>query len=876
MHFYFKRIIYIILFVICASPLFPRDVTINVIDSDLELPLEGATVRLRDGSEFVCDRNGRAVIPVPDDRQVIVYCLYPGYETGMITIPLTGNTFTVSLNLSGVLQGRELVVEASRPDTSETRTGRSIAVTSQEISQTAEIGIIEDVMSTISLLPGVSYKGLLNAEPSIRGGHPGDMSASLNGFYIKNPFFWGGTFSIFDPRMVESAQLSHGVFSTRFGHTISGLLEIKSKNPSPTETLFEVGLSTSAANFNLSLPLAAKGGLLFMGRITYYAPVLKLAGALSEYIPELDVVSHFEPVPYIRTVTANGNYRFTDTLDLTATAFFGMDGVGVNFNNSSMVNNFLDSETTINFLFVNYQAFFTTALSWNPRNDMLLKFLAGTGYEEQDNLGDIQFNIKQKHFSKAFQNRFPNLYSAIQNVKPDPYDFKSASLIDQSESNFNLQGRLDYDWHISERILVSSGIQAMYNQFSIEGVQKGSGDVRYNSKSFNEQYRQIIKGLILYNYPSIDFDLISDDLRIQRAGTYYPNAKNDLLTTSGYILGEYSLGNKFNAELGLRVDYFLLTGENDFRLDSDPALNPRLNLEFNLYNGTGFFNKIDLSAGTGLFSSINDNISSAEERFNIEKIKPNRSWTSIIGIKLGLPESVSLNIEGYYKYVFNRMYIPLEENEEVTPLPKFDGEGKVWGLDVMLQRTQSRYFDGWISYSFNWVKYRDPQGVAGGSGISGGNRGDIWYFPSFHRFNTLNLILNVKPVQKMNLYFRLGLASGVPLAKRDENGPQSYPVYLIDQNMFIEKYYWNSYYDESNRTTPSFNVDVKFSLFGGNKNGKTRYELYFAIENVFGLLYSAQGNQSFNQYTGELDDGAFSANFDMPIPIPSFGLRISY
>ncbi|MCL2210308.1 MAG: hypothetical protein FWB95_00105 [Treponema sp.] len=877
MNSFLKKLVLISVFIICASPLFSRDVIINVLDSDLDLPLEGATVRLRDGREYICDRNGRTVIQVPDDRQVMIYCLYPGYETGIITIPLTGASFTVSLNLSGVLQGRELVIEASRPDSAETRTGRSIAVTSKEIAQTAEIGIIEDVMSTISLLPGVGYAGLFDAEPSIRGGHPGDMGASLNGFFINNPFFWGGTFSIFDPRMVESAQLSHGVFSARFGHTISGLLEITTKNPSPTETQFELSVNTSAANFNFSLPLNGKGGIIFMGRITYYAPFLKLAVALSRFIPQLELLKSFEKqAPYIRTVTANGNYRFTENLELTATGFFGMDGVGIKFENDSLVNDFLNSETTIDFLFINYQTFFTTSLSYNPRKDMLLKFLAGVGYEKQDNLGDIQFNIKEKHFSKAFQDRFPNLYNAIQIVKPDPYDFKSASLIDQSESNLNLQGRIDYDWHISEKILLSSGIQVMYNQFSVNGVQKGSGDIRYNSESFNEQYRQIIKGLILYNYPLIDFDLIYDDLRIQRAGTYYPNAKNDLLTTSGYILGEFFLGKRFNAELGLRVDYFLLTGENDFRLDSDPALNPRLNLEFNLYNGTGFFNKIDLSAGTGLFSSINDNVSSAEERFNIEKIKPNRSWTSIIGIKFGLPESISLNIEGYYKYIFDRMYIPLEENEEITPLPKFDGEGQIWGLDVMLQKTQSRYWDGWIAYSFNWVKYRDPQGVAGGSSISGGNRGDIWYFPSFHRFHTLNFILNVKPVQKMNLYFRLGLASGVPLAKRDEKGPQSYPVYLVDQNIFIEKYYWNSYYDESNRTTPSFNVDFKFSLFGGYKKGKTRYEMYFAIENVLGLLYSAQGNTSFNQYTGELDEGSFSATFDLPTPIPSFGFRISY
>jgi len=71
-------------------------------------------------------------------------------------------------------------------------------------------------------------------------------------------------------------------------------------------------------------------------------------------------------------------------------------------------------------------------------------------------------------------------------------------------------------------------------------------------------------------------------------------------------------------------------------------------------------------------------------------------------------------------------------------------------------------------------------------------------------------------------------------------------------------------------------MDLKFSFFGGNKNGKARYEFYFAIENVLGLLYTAQGNTSFNQYTGEVDTGNDSARYEIPIPIPSFGFKISY
>jgi hypothetical protein len=123
-------------------------------------------------------------------------------------------------------------------------------------------------MSAVKLLPGVGYTGMFGAMPSIRGGDPGDLTASFVVLYIETPYHWIGAVSIFDPKMVSSARLSHGVFSSRYGHSISGLLEITSKSPSFTEVELETALGTSAASINLSYPLDGKGGILFMGKVS--------------------------------------------------------------------------------------------------------------------------------------------------------------------------------------------------------------------------------------------------------------------------------------------------------------------------------------------------------------------------------------------------------------------------------------------------------------------------------------------------------------------------------------------------------------------------------------------------------------------------------
>ncbi|MDR1869040.1 MAG: TonB-dependent receptor plug domain-containing protein [Treponema sp.] len=866
----------IILILLSAFPLFAHDVEITVIDHDLALPLEGAVVRLWDGSERVCNEEGKTVIQAPDNRQVVIQAAYPGYETLRVVIAVTGNSYTAALRLSGIMESRELVLEAERPGANETRTGRSVAVSGRDIAQTGEIGIIEDVMTSVKLLPGVGYAGFFNAQPSIRGGDPGDMRASLDGFYVFNPYHWGGGYSIFDPRMVESAQLSHGVYSARYGHSISGLLEITTKKPSPTDTQFELGVNTSAASFNLSLPLANKGGLLFMGRVTYYDPVVGIIKELSEDIPELAIINSVRVAPYIRSGAVTGNYHLLDNLELTATGFFGMDGVGASYENTGE-----SGTSSMNLDWTNYQGFINSSLLWNPRNDMLLKFSLGAGYEEALLDGDSHVELIDRGFTSGAGWYYKKL-NEMSSKFTSSYNLNIKDYYKQSDKAFNIQSRIDYDWDMGNSFLLAAGIQEMFNHHRSAGNQSVNTRKVFNDKNFNEEDRKKL-------YDDMDIDesdieefnnLFKNRLVVNVPLNYNPDVKNTLFITSGYLVGEHHAG-KLETELGLRIDHFYLMGDN-FSIQSIPALNPRLNFDFNVFKKSGFIQSLDLSAGTGLFSSVNNNIFIAEEKYKINEMKPNRSLSSVLGTKLEFQGGLIFNIEGYYKYIFDRMYVPISADLDDTKItPYFDGEGRAWGIDLLLQKLQSRYWDGWITYSYSWVKYRDPSAASADMGISGGLQGDEWYFPSYHRFHNFNLILNIKPVQKINIYVRFGIASGVQISKRITEEPYSYPVYIYNKddpsnNKFIEMYFWPSRRDENNRTTPSLPMDVKISIFGSNKTGKARYELYVAVENILALLYNAEGNTSYNGYTGQVDTGSTSATYEIPVPVPSFGFKISY
>jgi outer membrane receptor protein involved in Fe transport len=259
----------------------------------------------------------------------------------------------------------------------------------------------------------------------------------------------------------------------------------------------------------------------------------------------------------------------------------------------------------------------------------------------------------------------------------------------------------------------------------MKGRQEASAELRFANLPQEEKDKLT---LIFYQIPLTS--LFWDDLRISVPVMYSPNAINSLFTTSGYGLVEYNPPDRrFSAELGLRIDHYYLSGSG-FSHSTKPALNPRLNLDYNVFKNKWPLESLDIGAGTGLFSTTDNAIFMAEKRHEVSEIKPNRSWTSVFGSRLEFPEGLSFNIEGYFKYVFNRMYIPISFSlEDIDIRPKFDGEGRVWGIDMMLQKLQSRFWDGWLAYSFSWARYRDPSGGDTDIGISGGTRGDDWYFP---------------------------------------------------------------------------------------------------------------------------------------------------
>ncbi|GHV25358.1 hypothetical protein AGMMS4952_02900 [Spirochaetia bacterium] len=841
-------------FNLCA-PLFARDVVITVSDADLRIPLEGAVVRSWDGMEYFCNEAGRTVLAVPDGRQVVIRIAYPGYENGRLMIPAEGTEFSCALRLGGIMENRELVIEAASPEAGETRSGRSVTISGENLSRTSEIGLIEDVMTGVKLLPGVGYSGMFNAQPSIRGGDPGDLIAAMDGFYIEQPYHWGGAYSIFVPQMVESAKLSHGVFSSRYGHTISGLLEITSRKPSYTEARFDLGVSTSETNLGLSFPFWGKGGITAMGKVTYWDPFVSLAKLIAMGVPEIEIINSITTAPYIRSFSVTGNYRFSTDLELAATGFFGSDGVGAAYSNAISGDDNGSRDVDLHFDWMNYRAFGITGLTWSPRKDMMLKGSAGVGLYETNMDADIGIHLERRGNLPVGSDLIPYADESEDSREPSIWDFMNDSRLKGTivDTTVTSQGRADFDWAFREGFIFAAGVQELYSHWLIQ-------------ENFRTTY-VFDPELAQEDHPEYSFPINQSW-----------DVKNQGLSTSAYTLLEYqNPAWKFGAELGLRLDHFYFIGR-DFTIQTIPVFNPRLNLDFDIIKNRSidapfFVNALTLTVGTGLFSSMNDVISAIDVSNAIAdyELKPNRSWTSLLGMKIDFAEKLSFNIEAYYKYVFDRAYTvitsyqgddPYRSDDDYTgTVYQFNGIGRIIGFDFILQRMESRYLDGWLSYSFTWAQYRDPDAAPdnppeitlpdGTKPNPNRNRypltGNDWYYPDFHRYHNINLVLNFKPTSFFHIGTRFGFASGTP---EDNNNNE--------------------------RIGFSWPVDVKFSFFLFNPRGKVNTEIYLGIENLQALVYDAMWISQVNGYTGEEEPSEYKPVYDLPIPMVSFGFKWRY
>ena len=837
-----------ILFALAPALVFAGDLKISAFDKELEIPLEGVKISVKANPSIAAqtDENGTAVLAVPDNvASGIIEAKLAGYQDASVKFSAAKGEVKILMSIADVIEGQTLVVNRAAPDTAEEKTGVSTVMTKERMHSTANMGLMEDCMSSIRTLPGVSYSGAWGSEPSIRGAEPREFTCLLDGMYTLYPWHWGGGISIFNPAMVESVKLSNGIFSAKYGRASGGILEATTIKPDSEKFHLNVGLSTASADAFAQIPFGKKvGGMILGAHLTYLDPIIALYNAVG-----MDGLDMIKRAPYVRDFFLKTNFNPKPELDISLTGFFGSDGMAIDQTENEL---FLSTNTKMDYDI--YQALGGLSVKYLASDKVQLRGLLSYNGMFEDmsakrtDSGRVYYN---KDFVDKYGWRFPSVtqggFYTLSNLESE---------YNEKINNHLVTGRFDTEIQLNEKHRLAFGIDEFFSaadtkEFQNYYVDIGSGDARLFRK--------------------VKWDSSIDG--------------NKILGNAAYLSWNYG-GEKdlIQSEIGVRVEHMaVFNPDTNFTLNMIPDICPRASLTFTPFKDKGLLDKASFTVGSGLFTSVPREIMLGNKDMGLKDFDAhtNRAIFAVLGANAALTNGWNFKLEAYYKYYLSRIYSYTLSTEasgysDSSLIFKDNGQGHVFGVDTMIEKKVGDKWDGYLSYSFVYSRLKNPSTVGPNDYVESMNGGaplDEWYFPKYHRFHTLNIVSNWHFAKGWTLTVKGTLATGAP---KKENGPVSCYAARMDDGTIVQRYSRSSFYSDTLRTQISCPVDIRISYQWKTAKDKINWEFYFALQDIFVNLYTPKGDKSFNSYTGQPSDTAQSVDFSIGVPIPSIGIKMQF
>ncbi|MCR5217985.1 TonB-dependent receptor plug domain-containing protein, partial [Treponema sp.] len=699
-------------------------------------------------------------------------------------------------------------------------------------------------MASVRTLPGVSFSGIVGDQPSIRGGEPREMVCLLDGMYTIFPWHWGGTFSIFNPSMIDTIKLSNGVFSARYGRASSGLLEATTITPDYENFHLDASVSTTCADIFAQVPFGLnRGGMLLGTHLTYLDPFVWLIDACGS-----DALDMIDRAPYIRDAFLKVNLTPVPELDIALTGFFGSDGIGYDMeaedegitSNVKLDYDIYQAMAGINVKYLlSDNSFINGIISYNRMYEDL--------DVSQKDTGDVYYT---DDFISQYSSVYPGVSAGGYYTLTDMENYNGEKI-----DSHLVTGKLEGQTLISEKNTLCFGVEETFSRSDFKNTLDGWGDVESN------------QGMV---FKHLNFSTESKGTAI--------------LDNALYCTWSYGNENDFiQSELGIRGEFInIWNKKDDYVLNFIPDICPRASVTVTPWRNTSAFERLSFTAGSGFFVSVPVDIMMVKKEMGLEDfdVHGNRAILSVLGAEAVLNNGWKLKLETYYRHYLSRMYFYQQNDassssQDIDVFVKDNGKGHVFGIDSMIEKKAGEKWDGYISYSFVYARLNNPANIPDGVDANGIHESvlDQWFYPSYHRFHTINLVSNWHFGKGWTFTLKGTLATGCP---KDKTGEVSCYASQLDDGTVIQRYSRSSFYSDTLRTQISCPVDVRISKSWKSEDEKKSWEFYFALQDVFVNFYTPEGEKSFNQYTGKMSDTKSSADFSIGVPLPSLGFKMKF
>jgi hypothetical protein len=469
----------------------------------------------------------------------------------------------------------------------------------------------------------------------------------------------------------------------------------------------------------------------------------------------------------------------------------------------------------------------------------------------ENNYGNISGNLRWNHIfnDKLFANT-SLIYSKYDYQVI--LDFVGLDWI-ASINNYNL--KYDVTYYASSKLKTNMGASTIYYDFNPGEVKPTSNESEINYLKLDQK-----RAIETAFYANLEHKL-SQNLTVQ-----YGLRLSLFNRLGGQALTNYS-NNKpvvFNQELDIYEEGEAIS-ETYYKkgksIQTYTNLEPRAGLSYQINTTTAVklgYSKIaqylHLLSNTTAATPVD--VWAPSGKF----IKPQISNQYSIGyFKSFKEEKYSLEIEGYYKTIENRLdYIDgsnlIGNNTIETEV--LTGESRAYGIEFLLKKSKGK-FNGWLAYTLSKSEQKTTGGTAGGPGINNGK----WYYTPHDRTHDVSLTGNYKLTNKWNFGVNAIFQTGRPV---------TYPNSQYEYEGLSIANYSNR---NKNRLPNYHRVDIS-ATYKPNRRPQRKWkgEWVFSIYNIYNRKNAASISFGQNRETG-LNEATRTAIFGI---VPSITYNFKF
>ena len=278
----------------------------------------------------VCNAYGYYSLTLPKGDYTLEIS-FIGYKTISKKVSLTKNiklNFKLETN-SEMLE--QVVINANGKN--ENIVSDKVGVEKIEIKEIKKIPVLfgeQDVIKTLTLLPGVKTTGEGSGGMFVRGGNNSQNLVLLDEATVYNTNHLMGFFSTFNSDAIKDLTLYKGTAPAEYGGRISSVIDIKMNEGNNQKYHIGGGIGLISSKLNIEGPIVKdKGSFLVTGRRTYADLFLKLSPNKNLNNNKL----------YFYDLNAKANYKINENNRIFLSGYFGRDVVsfadkfGINWGN---------------------------------------------------------------------------------------------------------------------------------------------------------------------------------------------------------------------------------------------------------------------------------------------------------------------------------------------------------------------------------------------------------------------------------------------------------------------------------------------------------------------------------------------------------------